>query len=479
VILNTGIVSWGAFVPRLRLERKSAVAANSWANSALASRAAGTRAFCNWDEDALTMAVEAGRHCLQRNAGAPARLVFASTTPPFADRSSAVMAALALGLPPGLRTADCGGSQRAAVAALIDALVQPDSTLLLASDTRKGSPGTVQEMAYGDAAAAICVGDGAVVARVLGTHSRCEDFVGHFRTTGDGREFHWEERWVRDEGIGKLVPATAKALLVQAGVSANDIQHFVFPTVFAKLADQVAAAVGIAKTAVSADLGGDVGDSGVAHPLLMLAAVLDVAKPGDKILLCAFGSGVDALLLEVTPRVEELRQGPSVALQIGRGAIERSYQKFLSFKGEVKIDFGLRFEAEVKTALTAQYRRSREMAGFLAGRCAKCGAVQFPRAGVCVNPECEHLGEQVPVPLLGERGEIVSFTSDWLSFKGAPPFCFGLVQFDNGARVLMEMTDFLPEQLAIGAAVRCVYRKKEIDTGRHYHSYFWKAAPAA
>jgi hydroxymethylglutaryl-CoA synthase len=174
-----------------------------------------------------------------------------------------------------------------------------------------------------------------------------------------------------------------------------------------------------------------------------------------------------------------LRQGPSVALQIGRGAIERSYQKFLSFKGEVKIDFGLRFEAEVKTALTAQYRRSREMAGFLAGRCAKCGAVQFPRAGVCVNPECEHLGEQVPVPLLGERGEIVSFTSDWLSFKGAPPFCFGLVQFDNGARVLMEMTDFLPEQLAIGAAVRCVYRKKEIDTGRHYHSYFWKAAPAA
>ena len=53
--MDTGILSWGGYVPRLRLDRKAAVDANSWANGALAGRASGSRAFCNWDEDTLTM----------------------------------------------------------------------------------------------------------------------------------------------------------------------------------------------------------------------------------------------------------------------------------------------------------------------------------------------------------------------------------------------------------------------------------------
>ncbi len=492
--ISTGITSWGAYVPRLRLERTSVVEANAWANGALASRGKGTRAFCNWDEDSVTMAVEAGRACLSRPGlgqagpagGATQRLVLASTTPPFHDRSPAVIVAQALQLPPACRTLDQGGSQRAGLAALIDALASPEPTLVLASDTRHGSPGTLQELAYGDAAAALQTGAGPVVARRLASACRSEDFVDHFRADGEDRELHWEERWVRDEGIGKLVPATLKAVLEAAGLRGAQVQHFIFPTVMPKLAEQVAVQVGIDKAAVRDDLGAQVGEAGTAHALLMLAATLDVARPGDKILVAAFGSGCEALLLEVTPAIAELQgaghdggQGASVADLVQRGVSERSYQKFLSFKGEVRIDFGLRFEAEVKTALSAQNRRSREMAGFLAGRCTRCGTVQFPRAGVCVNPTCDHLGEQDTVSLLRQPAQVVSFTVDWLSFKGAPPFCFGLVQFANGARVLMELVDVVPGQLAVGVPVRCVYRRKELDTGRHYHSYFWKAAPAA
>jgi len=140
----------------------------------------------------------------------------------------------------------------------------------------------------------------------------------------------------------------------------------------------------------------------------MLASTLDVAQPGEKILVANFGYGCDAILLEATPQITKLQKAAGVAAQIASGTPERSYQKFLSFKGEIKLDFGLRFEAEVKTALTAQYRRAREMSGFLAGRCPKCGAVQFPRAGVCINAQCEHIGEQESVSLLGQRAEIVS-----------------------------------------------------------------------
>ena len=480
--MNNGIVSWGAYIPRLRLDRKTMVEANSWANGALAGRAAGTRSFCNWDEDSVTMGVEASRAVLARAGFTPQRLIFASNTAPFDDRPASVITAQALQLPPELRTADQGRSQRAGTSALIDALTGNTETLVVAADTRHASPGTTQELAYGDAAAALAVGQGgdgnAVVAKCLGSVSYAEDFVDHFRAAGEDSELHWEERWVRDEGIGKLVPRAIKALLQQCGVDAPAISHFIFPTTFAKLADQIATKLGIEKTAVRDDLASLVGESGCAHALLMLAATLDVVKPGEKILVVTFGNGVDAVLLEATPAITKLQGKSTVAELVANAAVEKRYQKFLSFKGEVKIDFGLRFEAEVKTALTSQYRRGREFAGFQAGKCPKCGTVQFPRAGVCVNPECEHIGAQELISLLGVPGKIVSFTADWLSFKGAPPFCFGLVQFDNGARVLMEFVDFAPEALQVGAAVRPVYRRKEVDTGRHYHSYFWKAAPA-
>jgi uncharacterized OB-fold protein len=302
--------------------------------------------------------------------------------------------------------------------------------------------------------------------------------VDHFRSTGASQELHWEERWIRDEGIGKLVPQTIGALLQQAATSPAAIQHFIFPTVLPKLAESLAVKIGIAPNAVCTDFAGVVGETGAAHALLMLASVLDVAQPGETILLVTFGHGCDAILLQTTDALPALQNHATIAAQIAAGVTETSYQKFLSFKGEVAIDFGLRFEAEVRTQLSAQHRRGAEMAAFLAGRCTQCGCIQFPRAGVCANADCDSIGPQTPVSLLGEPAQVVSFTADWLSFKGAPPFCFGLVQFDNGARVLMEMVDFGTEQLKIGVPVRCVYRKKEIDTLRHYHSYFWKAAPA-
>jgi 3-hydroxy-3-methylglutaryl CoA synthase len=473
-----GIRSWGGYVARLRLERKAVVAANRWANGALATRGGGSRAFCNWDEDALTMGVEAGRACLARAPDVPERLVFASTTPPFQDRPSAVLAAAALQLEPTVRGVDQGGSQRAGSSALLDALERGGTSLVIAADTRHAAPGTTQELSLGDGAAALLVGSGDGVARFLGGVSHGADFVDHFRTSGERQELHWEERWIRDEGIGKLVPRAIGALLHQTGVEPASIRHFIFPTMLPKLAESVALKAGLTATTVRDDFAGTIGETGTAHALLMLAAVLDVAQPGERILLVTFGFGCDAILLETTAAVSASQGPDTVQAQIAAGVMESSYQKFLSFKGEVAIDFGLRFEAQVPTQLTAQYRRGAEMAGFLAGRCPECGSIQFPRAGVCVNATCDRIGEQTPVSLVGIPARVVSFTSDWLSFKGAPPFCFGLVQFENGARVLMELVDFTAEQLRIGVGVRCVYRKKEIDVRRRYHSYFWKAAPA-
>ena len=62
--MDVGILAFGAYVPRLRLARKAVAEANAWFNPALRSLAKGERAICNWDEDSVTMAVEAARDCL-------------------------------------------------------------------------------------------------------------------------------------------------------------------------------------------------------------------------------------------------------------------------------------------------------------------------------------------------------------------------------------------------------------------------------
>ena len=124
-------------------------------------RGQGTRSYCNWDEDSLTMAVEAARDCLTGIA-APSigALTFASTTHPFADRSNGGVVATALNLDESVRVADAAGHQRAGVGALFAGLTQArdDIDSGRPADRRLAKPASEQEVLFGHGAAALLVG---------------------------------------------------------------------------------------------------------------------------------------------------------------------------------------------------------------------------------------------------------------------------------------------------------------------------------
>ena len=102
-----GITSYGAYIPRLRLDRMSIFNAMGWFAPAIMMVAQGERSMCNWDEDAVTMAVAASRDCLRgRDKQELDALYLASTTLPFADRQNAGIVASALNLKEHLLTAD-------------------------------------------------------------------------------------------------------------------------------------------------------------------------------------------------------------------------------------------------------------------------------------------------------------------------------------------------------------------------------------
>jgi len=476
---SPGITGFGAYIPRLRLERAAIVAATSWADPALRSHGRGERSICDWDEDSVTMAVEAARDCLADTDRTRIRqLIHASTSAPFADRQSSALVAAAIGLPDDVVTLDVAQSQRAGTSALIAALrmgldAQGDA-LVVAADHRRTVPGSARELLYGDGAAALTVGTGPAIARLLGWKSRSHDFVDHYRRGLDGTDHDWEERWVRDEGYLKLVPPVLTELLGLLGVAPGTISHFILPSIYGRVREAVARQVGIAEAAVRDNLVGRCGETGTAHALLMLVAALEQAKPGDRILVAGFGQGVDAILLEATEALTVLPPRLGVAGHLLRRTAERSYTKFQSFNQHIQMHWGSRAEVDRKTAISAAYR-NREMLAMVGGRCSRCGTVQFPRSNFCVNPDCLAEHSQEPYGLAESSGRIASVTSDWLALSKHPPQRYGMIAFKEGAKLMMQITSDGDREPQVGMDVRLRFRIKEIDPMREYQSYFWKA----
>jgi len=474
-----GITGFGAYVPRLRLARAAIANAHGWMAPSLKGLAKGERSFASWDEDSITMAVEAARDCLaKQKRDSISGLTLASTTFPYADLQNSVIAAGALGLSAQAGTSDIGGSQRAGVAGLVQALRRGEGDhLFVAADRLHAKPASTMEMTYGAGAAAFRLGSEGVVARLLGAGSVLAQFVDHFRSSDVSYDYFWEERWIRDEGYAKLIPQAVKHALADAGLAIAEIQTLVLASPLKGAAGTIGKTLGF--TGEIADgLDSAVGYTGLAHPLLMLAGALQTAKPGDRILTIGFGQGAEALILEVTDAVAEYAPKRGLAAVIADKIVTSDYLRMLSFYRGVELEWGMRGEAAGKAALTTLYRESYQLSAFVAGKCKACGFVQFPQLAYCVNPECRSpSGQFIAHPLTDEPAKVLTYTADWLSYYPAPPLHVGFVQFDIGARLLMETVDIGPEGIDTGTPLRVVFRIKEPDKIRSFNRYFWKTTP--
>ena len=104
--------------------------------------------------------------------------------------------------------------------------------------------------------------------------------------------------------------------------------------------------------------------------------------------------------------------------------------------------------------------------------------MQFPQLAYCVSPGCAAPAAQFDqVPLADVPCKVLTYTADWLSYHPSPPLYVGFVQFDNGARLLMEMVEVGAAGPEVGMPMRVVHRIKELDKVRNSPRYFWKATP--
>jgi uncharacterized OB-fold protein len=331
-------------------------------------------------------------------------------------------------------------------------------------------------MWFGDGAASLLVGADDVVAEFKGSYSVSRDFVDHYRGSDHRFDYTWEERWIRDEGYGKIIPEVIEGLLARTGLKIEDISKVVFPCLFKAETRNIAKRMGFAEK-VADNMHEVCGETGAAHPFVMFINHLQDAEPGDKMIMASFGQGSDALLFEVTEAIKTLppRQGTQGALANRKPV--NNYQKYLKFRDLLTTEMGIRAEAPTQTAMTVLYRDSKMLMGLVGGKCTKCGTVQFPKMLVCVNPDCNAFHSQEDHEFADTPGHIKAFTGDLLSVSVAPPNCYGMVQFEGGGRMMADFTDCEVGELSVGQPVVMAMRKRYEDRDRGFHGYFWKAIP--
>jgi 3-hydroxy-3-methylglutaryl CoA synthase/uncharacterized OB-fold protein len=467
-----GILSYGAYVPfrRLDLAEIAPVAGTGGGK--------GRRAVASYDEDTTTMAVEAARVALGGGAGeaAPGSLWFATTAPAYVDKTNATAIHAALRLDPAVPAFDVNGAVRSAVGALRAGLAGAGAgsrpALVVAADLRSGLPGSPDEAAGGDGAAALLVGEGSVagagpplLAELLATGSVTDEFLDRWRTPGADRSKVWEERF----GEGRYLAAGQRAwdeALKGAGLVADQVDRVVITGAHARAAGRVAGKLGTGgadRAGAASPLTGSVGFTGAAQPALELAAALDVAGPGEVIALVVLADGADVLLWRTTGDLAAGRPGRSVAGQVAAGGAV-AYGTYLAWRGYLPVEPPRRPEP-ARPSAPAAARSSDWKFGFV-GSQADDGTVHLPPA-----PQDDQAR-----PMAGATGTIATFTVDKLAYSPSPPVVFAVVDFDGGGRLPVELTDVAPAEVRIGDRVEMTFRR--LFTADGIHNYFWKARPA-
>ena len=462
------IVGYGAYVPYWRLER-SAISA------ALGSGGGrGTRAVASYDEDATSLAVEAARVAVATapDGWSPQIVILATATPPYADKTNATAIHAALGLDESVGAYDAGGSARSASGALRLARSSSLPALVITSDVRTGLPGSADEAATGDAAVAFALGEGPALVEVLGEASSTGEFLDRWRKPGDDSSRLWEERFGETAYV-PLARAAVTDALKQAGVGSEAIDHLIVTGLHGRATRAVVAWVGARKEAVVDDLTSVIGQTGAAHPGLLLAAALDRAEPGQVIVVVHLADGADVTVYRATEALAAYhdRQATTVAAQVAAGRTGLPYASFLTWRGLLTREPPRRPDPDAPAG-PPSLRTEAWKFGFSASRCEVCSTRHLPPARVCMN--CHSVDRMTSERLADVEGTIATSTIDRLAFSLAPPVVAAVIDFDGGGRFMCEMTDVDPADVAIGKRVKMTFRRL-YTASNGVHDYFWKA----
>lgn len=456
-----GISRYGSYLPYFRLQR------------AALGGGKGERTAASYDEDSVSMAVEAARDAV-RDAQVDT-LIFATTSPPYAEKLNAATIQAALDLPETVRSLELGSSSRMGVAALLlgsDVASAGGRALVCAGDVVVGAPGGPRESQSGDGAVAFVAGpDDEALARFIGRASTTMELLDVWRLPEDPFAKQWEERFGA-ETLGPAIVDTATRALKDAGVEPTDLKCVILDSTNERATRGLPRALGLKPEQLADSLAGAVGRTGVVHAGLLLARALDEGRAGDRILVLSAGDGCDAVVLEITERIAAGRPAHSVDRWLGSKRDDLAYNTYLKWRGVLPFEPPRRPDPERPAAPPMRRAEHWKMA-FVGSRCEACGTGHLPPQRVCVK--CEAVDRMSSEPFADKQCKITTYTLDHLAYSMQPPVVAAIVDFEGGGRFSCQLTDVDPKDVQIGNELEMTFRR--LYTGQGVHNYFWKARP--
>jgi hydroxymethylglutaryl-CoA synthase len=346
--MNVGIVSYGAYIPRFRIkiEEISKVWGDN-ANSIAEGLMVFEKSVPDMDEDTITIAVEAARHAINRAGVNPERIeaIFTgSESHPYAVKPTSTVVAEAIGATPSLTAADFQFACKAGTAAIQACLGMADSGMIdlgmaIGSDVSQGAPGDALEYTAAAGGVAYIIGKDKLVAKIESTYSYTTDTPDFWRREGMPYPEHGG-RFTGEPAYFKHVTSAASTLMNKIGTKPSDYNYAVFHQPNGKFPTRVAKTLGFSSEQIKPGLVVPrLGNTYSGSCMMGLAATLDIAKPGDRILMTAFGSGAgsDAFSISVTDGIEEVRNGAPSVEQLLANPIYIDYAKYAKHKGKIKL----------------------------------------------------------------------------------------------------------------------------------------------
>lgn len=343
---DVGIVGYGAYVPRYRLPATEV--ARVWTDGS-----GGTpikeKAVAGLDEDTLTMSIEAARSALARAQIDPSELRavwVGSESHPYAVKPTSTIVAEALGATPYVQAADLEFACKAGSEAIVAGMGIVGSgmgryVLAIGMDTAQGRPGDALEYTAASGGAAFIVGPAEESVAVY------EASLSHVTDTPD----FWRRAYVHYPSHGhrftgepayfEHVISAGSALMSELGTTPADYQYAVLHQPNTKFPQRAAKLLGFTPEQIKTGLLAPViGNTYAGSSLIGLTAILDEAKPGDRIFMVSFGSGAgsDAFSIRVTDRIVETRgRAPTTQDYIARRKVI-DYATYVRFRHKLQMD---------------------------------------------------------------------------------------------------------------------------------------------
>lgn len=468
-----GISSYGAYLPYYRLNRDQI--SSAWGTR---SRG-GERTVANFDEDSITMAVEAGLDCIRDvvDRNDIDGLFFASTTAPYKEKQASTLIAAAMDLKREILTRDFTGTLRAGMVAFSSALEaatigSAQNILVIASDCRLGFPKSDDEQLFGDGAGALLIGKSGVIATVEASCSISDEIVDVWRKDRDFFVHSWEDRWVRQFGYMKNMKEVISLLFGKTGLRPSDLSKVLLYSPDGRSQNALAKELGFnIQKQVGDPLISHVGNTGTASPLLLLVSALEEGHKDNLILLVGYGDGADASVLRITGEVEGKKDRRGVKVHLLSKRFLSSYEKYLAFRDIVPTEPVAPFS--VDSASTMMWRDRNWVLRFHGSQCHKCGMVTFPIQRICYG--CRSKDDFDEVRLSDRKAKIFTFSLDYLPGLPDPPVIQVILELDGQTRIYCTMIDCDPRNVKIGMSVEMTFRR--LREARGFYHYYWKCRP--